>query len=616
MRGGWGGRLSARAQGCAVVVSTGSVTTVLKKTKETKQHDYVKSLCFFGAIDLFPDSLYEYFCYISLNLKLNVYRLHVFNVNKGEGQPIADLIRQRRDVLQKQQEALMAKSRDANPFAASSPDREVPTGRLFNMQIHRADLKPKEVIGEGEFGSVYLATQAMRRDPYTGKLFAIDGLLKRHMEECKKKGMAAKHERVDVVDVVRAVKMLKGGATPALKTEFLREAEITLMFTHENLVAIEGVAVQQAPWLIALEYAEYGDLRTVLKSCKQKLITLNDREKLHLCIGLARGMEHMASKRVIHMDLAARILLLAKGNVVKVADFGLAREMLPGKDLWELRDQSLKLAIKWLAPEVLTKRRFSEFSDVWSAGITMWEILTYGELPYPGVSNVDTQKTVVKGGRMDKPDGCGVNLWGCITTTWATKPEDRGRFSDLAYNLDNLIKRCKDDLRDLGAILTDPKIEAEARARSESAAASRAAKAAEAKEARKAASTAAEATRSLWFRPLVPKTEAEAIVLASPLGSFLIREEIPDEKLLLVFNEHGVATSFVIRVEAADDRKIFHFGGRPHGSLSQIVGNLQSSAFKGKGDKPLQLTTPATGKGGAGGGARPGSESDSGGEDI
>lgn len=184
-------------------------------------------------------------------------------------------------------------------MAAPDAPREVPEGLLFHMQIHRADLKAKELIGEGEFGSVYLATQKMRRCMYTGKLFAIDGLLKRHMEAEEKKGTKKIHKQVDFIEVVRAVKMLKGASNKNTKEEFFKEANITLMFDHPNCAKICGVAVQQAPQLIALEYCEYGDLRSVLKGCKQKGIFLNQKEQFHMCIGLSEGMAHIASKRLV-----------------------------------------------------------------------------------------------------------------------------------------------------------------------------------------------------------------------------------------------------------------------------------------------------------------------------
>ena len=139
-------------------------------------------------------------------------------------------------------------------FAPKDAPREAPKGRLFNMQIHRGDIKALEVIGAGQFGAVYLATQRMRTCPHPNcnAKYAITGHLQRHMQQkCKfipKKG-AMNVKEAGTETVTRAVKMLKGAATPEAKKEFFDEANVMLMFDHENVTNIMGVAVQQAPWL-------------------------------------------------------------------------------------------------------------------------------------------------------------------------------------------------------------------------------------------------------------------------------------------------------------------------------------------------------------------------------
>ena len=190
-------------------------------------------------------------------------------------------------------------------FAPRNAPREVPKGRLFGMQIHRGDLKALEVIGAGQFGAVYLATQNMRRCPGCGKDYAIDGHLKRCLEKCTP-SIAYDASKIVKHDVTRAVKMLKGVANAAAKKEFFDEANVMLMFDHPNVTNIMGVAVQQAPWLYVLEYCMYGDVRGVLKGCLQKRIVLHAGEMIHMCLGTSRGMEHLAELRLVHMDLAAR----------------------------------------------------------------------------------------------------------------------------------------------------------------------------------------------------------------------------------------------------------------------------------------------------------------------
>ena len=123
-----------------------------------------------------------------------------------------------------------------------------------------------------------------------------------------------------------------------------------------------------------------------------------------------------------------------------------------------IREKNIKLAIKWMSPEVLRERRFSEGSDIWAAGVTAWEILAYGELPYKDKNNAETQKAVVAGFRLPKPPGALDPLWLIIESMWAEKSGDRGTFKDLGKKLENLVKRNKkvsqqSDVRAFGQIV-------------------------------------------------------------------------------------------------------------------------------------------------------------------
>ena len=126
-----------------------------------------------------------------------------------------------------------------------------------------------------------------------------------------------------------------------------------------------------------IEYCLYGDVRGLLKGCVSKRIVLHAGEMIQMCNGMAKGMEHIAGLRLVHMDLAARNVLIGKDNEIKVADFGLTREIPAGEDKCIVKDKNIKLAIKWMSIEVLEKRHFSEQSDLWSCAITMWEFLSY-----------------------------------------------------------------------------------------------------------------------------------------------------------------------------------------------------------------------------------------------
>merc|ERR1712216_806311 len=169
-----------------------------------------------------------------------------------------------------------------------------------------------------------------------------------------------------------------------------REAEVMLNFDHDNVTRIIGVCVQQAPWLTVLEFMPYGDLKEVFRSCKTKGIEVTSGECLDMAKQLCRGCGYVISLRLFHMDIAARNCLLGAENRVKLADFGLTRKMDPGATSYRLKEK-LSISIKWTALEALERKYFDEKSDVWSFGVAVWEMFTYGEIPY---RRVPVAKTV------------------------------------------------------------------------------------------------------------------------------------------------------------------------------------------------------------------------------
>ncbi|EFX73008.1 hypothetical protein DAPPUDRAFT_308023 [Daphnia pulex] len=144
---------------------------------------------------------------------------------------------------------------------------------------------------------------------------------------------------------------------------------------------------------------------------------------------IARGMDYLASKKVLHGDLAARNVLLADDGVAKVADFGMARKMYYEGN-YQQTGQKL-MPVKWMAIESLTDRIFSTQSDVWSYGVLLWEIFTLGKVPYPGLEGNTLVRQLEKGYRMEKPDFAPTCMGEIMSSCWKADPKERPSFSEI-----------------------------------------------------------------------------------------------------------------------------------------------------------------------------------------
>ncbi|NXR30466.1 FLT3 kinase, partial [Zosterops hypoxanthus] len=149
---------------------------------------------------------------------------------------------------------------------------------------------------------------------------------------------------------------------------------------------------------------------------------------------VAKGMEFLESKSCIHRDLAARNILVTHGKVVKICDFGLARDVM--NDSNYIVRGNARLPVKWMAPESLFERTYTMKSDVWSYGILLWEIFSLGVNPYPGIQ-VDTNfyKLIQSGFKMDQPYYATKDVYSMMQSCWALDSRKRPSFSYLVSSL-------------------------------------------------------------------------------------------------------------------------------------------------------------------------------------
>ncbi|AWP12286.1 putative vascular endothelial growth factor receptor 3 [Scophthalmus maximus] len=154
---------------------------------------------------------------------------------------------------------------------------------------------------------------------------------------------------------------------------------------------------------------------------------------------VARGMDFLASRKCIHRDLAARNILLSENNIVKICDFGLARDIYKDPDY--VRKGNARLPLKWMAPESIFDKVYTSQSDVWSFGVLLWEIFSLGASPYPGVQiDEDFCNRLKDGVRMRSPETASPEIYGIMLGCWQGEPKERPNFPALMQILGDLLQ--------------------------------------------------------------------------------------------------------------------------------------------------------------------------------
>ncbi|XP_034753796.1 fibroblast growth factor receptor 2 isoform X3 [Etheostoma cragini] len=250
--------------------------------------------------------------------------------------------------------------------------------------------------------------------------------------------------------VTVAVKMLKDDATEKDLSDLVSEMEMMKMIgKHKNIINLLGACTQEGPLYVIVEYASKGNLREYLRARRPPgmeysydIARVSDeqltfKDLVSCTYQVARGMEYLASQKCIHRDLAARNVLVTESNFMKIADFGLARDV-HNIDYYK-KTTNGRLPVKWMAPEALFDRVYTHQSDVWSFGVLMWEIFTLGGSPYPGIPVEELFKLLKEGHRMDKPGNCTNELYMMMKDCWHAISSHRPTFKQLVEDLDRIL---------------------------------------------------------------------------------------------------------------------------------------------------------------------------------
>eukprot|EP00042_Codosiga_hollandica_P050868 m.616871 g.616871 ORF g.616871 m.616871 type:complete len:629 (-) comp58172_c0_seq7:292-2178(-) len=228
-----------------------------------------------------------------------------------------------------------------------------------------------------------------------------------------------------------AVKTLKDKT--ATVAEFLEEAQIMKKLKHDHLIQLYAVCTIGEPIFIITELMVNGSLLDYLHSEAGEELRLPDL--LDMSAEVASGMAYLEANNFIHRDLAARNILVGENHICKVADFGFAR-LVNNSETYKQEGQN-KFPVRWTAPEAMSKNQYSIKSDVWSFGVFMIELVTYGGKPYDGMSNKEVVEALEKDYRMPCPPGCPPNLHAIMLECWRNDPADRPTFESLQFRLED-----------------------------------------------------------------------------------------------------------------------------------------------------------------------------------
>ncbi|XP_043803957.1 mucin-22-like [Apis laboriosa] len=294
-----------------------------------------------------------------------------------------------------------------------------PSSQESRWEFPRDKLRLQTVLGQGNFGQVWKA----EADDLTG-----------HQGTTR----------------LVAVKTVKEGASEREKEDLVRELEIMQQLgSHPNVVTLLGCCTEQEPHYLILEYVMYGKLLAYLRDHRTRqdfynfsedsaALTSRDLTVFGYCV--ARGMEYLASKKIIHRDLAARNVLVDHNKLCKIADFGMSRFADGDGEVIETRHGRNALPIRWMAPESLIYSLFTTKTDVWSFGILMWEIVTLGSTPYPDMTAREVMRNVQNGYRLERPSHCRSELFRVISRCWHADPDRRPEFQTLRRDLAQLLE--------------------------------------------------------------------------------------------------------------------------------------------------------------------------------
>ena len=253
-------------------------------------------------------------------------------------------------------------------------------------------------------------------------------------------------ERGDFVPEFVAMKTLK---EVDMSEDFCKEVKAVVRFSHPNIVRLLAICTTTAQKCMIFEYMALGGLDDLLRKsdpdnpaaevdCEKDVVLITPSDFLRCCLQVARGVAYLAEQKYVHRDIASRNCLVDGNLVVKIGDFGLSRD-LSSMDYYRVGGTQACLPIRWMPPEALLFGKFTTQSDVWSFGVLMWEIHTFGHQPYTGLSNHEVIDAVKASKILECPRLCPASIFDVMKVCWTRSPLKRPNMDVVVGRLQRLL---------------------------------------------------------------------------------------------------------------------------------------------------------------------------------
>uniref|UniRef100_A0A674MHP6 Receptor protein-tyrosine kinase n=1 Tax=Takifugu rubripes TaxID=31033 RepID=A0A674MHP6_TAKRU len=272
-----------------------------------------------------------------------------------------------------------------------TPSGEAPNQALLRI-MKETEFKKIQVLGTGAFGTVYKG------------LWMPEG----------------ENVRVSV-----AIKVLREATSSKANKEILDEAYVMASIDHPHVCRLLGICLTSSIQLVT-QLMPFGCLLDYVRLHRDRV---GARRLLNWCVQIAKGMSYLEGRHLVHRDLAARNVLVKSPSHVKITDFGLAKLLTANETAYHA--DGGKVPIKWMALESILESTYTHQSDVWSFGVTVWELTTFGLKPYDGIPAGEISSVLERGERLPHPPICTMDLYMIMVKCWMIDPSSRPTFGKL-----------------------------------------------------------------------------------------------------------------------------------------------------------------------------------------